>query len=238
MIRLTVLAGLMTCAMAYGAFAQTTLSRATENTLLHIIAHEIGHAVLREFDLPILGPEEAIAEDFATVYIHMMLPERAEQIVRDRARTHLADGDEPSIFSEYRSDAQRAGRALCLLYGIDPEAYQSLPKAFGFEDDADTCRDFGPEVARSWRRVLAPLLMPEGARVTETGVRADDTAITTALSSTDLPETALMLLSRIDWHSYVTLYLRDCDGGASWSRNGRTITICDALVARIEATAQ
>lgn len=237
-MRDTLLASAMTCAIATAAVAQTTVSRSTENTLLHIIAHEIGHAVLREFDIPILGPEEAIAEDFATVYIHMMLPDRAEDIIRDRARTHLADGDEPSIFSEYRTDAQRAGRNLCLLYGLDPDAYSSLPNAFGFEDDADTCRDFGPEVGRSWRRVLSPLLMPDGARVTEAGLRFDETPIAAALSNTDVPETALMLLSRIDWHSYVTLYLRDCDGGASWSRNGRTITICDDHIARIEAAAQ
>ena len=167
-----------------------------------------------------------------------MLPDRAERIIRDRAHTHLADGDQPGIFTEYRSDAQRAGRSLCLLYGLDPDAYESLPNAFGFEDDASTCRDFGPEVGRSWRRTLAPLMMPDNARTTEVGLRADDTPITEAVADSGLADTALTLLSRIDWHSYVTLYLRDCDGGASWSRNGRTVTICDAHIERIEALAQ
>lgn len=35
--------------------------------LVHVAAHEIGHAFLREFDHPVLSPEETIADDFATV---------------------------------------------------------------------------------------------------------------------------------------------------------------------------
>ncbi|MEL6889808.1 MAG: DUF4344 domain-containing metallopeptidase, partial [Pseudomonadota bacterium] len=57
--------------------AAQELPDAVGNALLHIVAHEAGHAVLCEFDLPILGPEEDIAEDFATAFIYLTLPDQA-----------------------------------------------------------------------------------------------------------------------------------------------------------------
>lgn len=76
------------------------VSQATKDAMLHVLAHEIGHAMLREFDLPIIGPEEDIADDFATIYVHMILPDRAENIISARARQHLLDDDQPEMFSE------------------------------------------------------------------------------------------------------------------------------------------
>ena len=80
----------------------------------------MGHAFLREFDLPIFGPEEAIADDFATVFIHLIFPERAEAIISARADQSLVDADEVPPFSEYLDDRWRASRSICLLYGLDP----------------------------------------------------------------------------------------------------------------------
>ncbi|MEL6463610.1 MAG: hypothetical protein AAFQ58_01475 [Pseudomonadota bacterium] len=40
-----------------------------DGALLHGVAHEASHAVLREFDPPILGPEENIAQDFAMALV-------------------------------------------------------------------------------------------------------------------------------------------------------------------------
>jgi hypothetical protein len=213
----------------------TTLSDRTMDALIHVVAHEIGHAFLREFDIPILGPEEAIADDFATVYVHLTFPGRAESIVAARADQNLADGRDNGPFSEYVDDDQRGGRSICLLYGLDPEGYAALPGRYGMnEDDASTCAELGPEVGRSWRRLIDEYRMPEGARVTEARLTGDDMPLTRFIAGSDLGAAARTLLTSIDWHSQITLAVERCDGSSEWSRNGRRITICDAYVARFE----
>jgi Putative metallopeptidase len=213
-----------------------TLSQAAQDAFLHVVAHEIGHAVLREFDLPILGPEEDIADDFATVYLHAVMPDLAEAIITARAKQNLADGEGAAMFSEYRGDMQRAGRIVCILYGLDPERYAAMATEFGMDDDdADTCSDMAPEVARSWRRIMTPYLMPEWASVTEVRIEIADTPVGAFLRGTETMQTAEQLLARIDWHSLITLQIEACDDGAEWSRNGRTITVCDAYLARFDA---
>lgn len=206
------------------------------DALLHVIAHEAGHAVLREFDLPILGPEEDIAEDFATVFVHLTRPDQAEAIIEARAEQHRADGDTPGPYSEYRADAQRAGRMICLLYGFDPDRYADLADRHALSDRVRAdCADMAPEVLRSWRRTLAPLWIDADARVTEVGFRTDPDLERQALANRPLIETALSMLSRIDWHSRITLDIAQCDGSAGWQRNGRVIYVCGAYIDRMVA---
>jgi hypothetical protein len=232
----------MSCILAVwgatGAAAQeqASLSERTMDALVHVVAHEIGHAFLREFDLPILGPEEAIADDFATVYVHLTFPERAGAIVSARADQNSADGEQVGPFSEYVDDDQRAGRMICLLYGLDPERHANLPGQYGMnEDEAATCRDLGPEVGRSWRRLIDAYTMPEGARVTEVRLTGDDMPLTRLIADSQLGADAGRMLRAIDWHSLVTLSIEACDGASEWSRGERRITICDAYVERFEA---
>lgn len=215
------------------ARAQDRLPPAAADALLHVVAHEMGHAMLREFDLPILGPEEDIADDFATVLLFLALPDRAGSAVAARARQNLADAEAAGPFSEYRSDAQRAGRSVCLLYGLDPDRHGSLAQDFGLTgDEAATCRDFAPEVGRSWRRILDAHRLPPGTRATEARVTLDDSPAALAFRAAGLEEDALALLAQIDWHSQVTLAVEACDGGSSWARNGRQITVCSAYIDR------
>jgi len=214
---------------------QEQLSPRTKNALVHVVAHEIGHAFLREFDLPILGPEEAIADDFATVYVYLKFPERAEEIIAARAEQNIADGEDTGRFSEYMDDDQRAGRSVCLLYGLDPARYDGLRDRFHLtEDAASNCRDFGPEVGRSWRRLIDAYKLPAGARVTEVRLTADGTPLARMITDGEFGAEINMLLSGIDWHSQITLAVEECDSETGWSRNGRKITICESYIKRFE----
>lgn len=217
------------------AQSEVTISEPTENALLHVLAHEIGHAILREFDLPIIGPEEDIADDFATIYIYMTFPDRAADIIRARALQNMADGTQQGMFSEYRNDDQRAGRSVCLLYGQDPERFSDLAAEFGLEgDEAEACQDFAPEVGRSWRRILDNYRMPSDARVTEVGLSVAESPYAQALANSAFRNDTYTLVSAIDWHSRVTVSLEECDGSSFWSRNGRRMTICSGYIARFE----
>jgi hypothetical protein len=236
----SVLFGLGLMVFGAGSAAAQEISRFAANNVIHVVAHEIGHALIREFDLPILTYEEAMADDFATLFVLQELPERAEEILRDRMRSHLADGDEPAIFSEYLHDAQRAGRIACLAYGTDPERFIGLAEEFGMEigDEGDDCRDSVPELARAWRRVLAPLYLPEGAPVTEVRLDQDlSTEMLDAVMDADLHIILGDLLRLFDWHSLISLEFQTCDGTAQWRRNGRAIEVCTGYIERFEALA-
>lgn len=210
-----------------------------ENVTLHVIAHEIGHALIREFDLPVLASEEALAEDFATLHVMATLPDRAPDILEARIRSFLVQDGDPGLFAEHATDQQRAGRILCLAFGLEPDTYGGLADSLGMDEDArDDCADSAPEIARSWRRVVDDLYLPDSARVNEAGLRFDDAPIPLWLSDSDFAGNAWALLSAFDWHSFIRLEIAECDGTAQWRRNGRQILVCDAYIARFAEQAQ
>ncbi len=212
--------------------------RFSENVSLHVIAHEIGHAVIREFDLPILSSEEDMAEQFATYVIDQNLPEDAEEIIEDRIASLRIEGDQTSVYSEYSSDVRRAGQIACLFYGMDPGNRTSFAERVGMSGKAKAhCADRGPEIARSWRRVLKDLWLPEGAAVTEVLITHDPSQFMTAFSSGRTGYGARKLLASLDWHSQIKLDYAQCDGTAGWGRNRRRIHICESYVRRFMAQA-
>ncbi len=217
--------------------AEDRLSLFARNVTTHVLIHELAHALIREFDLPVLGNEEVIADAFATLYIAEALPERARAIVTDRARSWIVEAAEfpgtPDLKGEHPPDARRAYRAICLLYGYDPERYGDLPSWAGLSDnDAAGCAEAAPEIARSWRRALAQLLAPDGFETREFRIAYGDSPLTETLRASGLMEEIGAEITRFDWHSQITLLFEACDGGAGWSRSRRTIRLCDSYLQR------
>ena len=218
------------------AQAQTSLSQHTENVLTHVILHEMGHALIREFDLPVLANEEVMADAFATTYIVQNMPERAVEIITARAISWELEGDEESVYAEHPDDRWRAGQMICLAYGLSPPAFETLARDRGMTGgEAGSCLDFGPEIGRAWRRIITDLTIPPDALVTEFGTRIGEGPWANPVRNSDMIDALTLIFSSFDWHSRITLSFDNCEGGASWSRNGREILICDDLIARFEA---
>ncbi|MFQ6554138.1 DUF4344 domain-containing metallopeptidase [Aestuariibius insulae] len=219
------------------AAAETEPGDFARNVTTHVLIHELAHALIREFDLPVLGNEEIIADAFATLYIAQVMPDRAKAIVTDRARSWIIEAAEfpgtPDLKGEHPPDARRAYRAVCLLYGFDPESYGDLPSWAGLSDnDAADCADAAPEIARSWRRLLTPLMAPDEFETREFRIEYGDSDLTDMVRESGLMEEIGGEISRFDWHSQITLFFDGCDGGAGWSRSRRTIRLCDSYLQR------
>ncbi|RIK10913.1 MAG: hypothetical protein DCC49_01490 [Acidobacteria bacterium] len=129
------------------------------NALLFLFVHELGHAVIDLYQLPVTGREEDAADGAATV---IMIAGDSPEIVVSAAkffdslstrRVELNFADEHSL------DQQRFYNMVCWLYGSNPTKYKNLvtngtlPQA-----RAERCPDEYKQLERSWDKLLEPYI--------------------------------------------------------------------------------
>lgn len=210
---------------------------------LHVVLHEIGHGLVREFDLPVLGNEETAADAFATHYLVMHMPERAVDVLKARVTSLMieaGEGPAEGWSGEHDHDGRRAYQIAALAVAADAEKYAPVAAVVGMsKDDIDDAADYGAEIHRSWRRVLTPLWMPAGAASGEARVSYDARSVfVRRVCEGGLAEDIERALRRFDWHSMVKVDFVDGEGGAGWNRSRRTVTVNSEYVARFVAQAE
>lgn len=193
---------------------------------LHVVLHEIGHGLIREFDIPVLANEETTADAFATHYLVMHMPDRAVEVLEARVASlmiEVGEGPVEGWGGERDHDGRRAFQIAALALAADAEKYAPVAAVAGMsEEDIEGAADYGAEIHRSWRRVLGRLWMPAGAAQVEYDAesvfvwRVCECALATEIEQA---------LRRFDWHSMVTVDFVDEGGGAGWSRGNRTVTV-------------
>jgi len=206
------------------------VSAFAKDVILHVVLHELGHALIREFDIPVLGNEETVADAFATYYLTTYVPDRAVAVLTARATSLMIEaGETPEVDwrGEHDDDARRAYQIAALAVAADAEKYRAVAAVVGMsEREIEKARDYGGEIRRSWRRVLAPLWMPDGAASGEARVVYDSrNGFINRLCADGLAGEIASAVKRFDWHSQVTVRFVDGDGGAAWSRSSRTINV-------------
>jgi hypothetical protein len=215
------------------------ISTFAKDVTLHVVLHELGHALIREFDLPILGNEETMADAFATHVLTTRLPERAVDVLRARTMSLMIEAREVAraewtVRGEHDNDARRAFQIAALAVAADPVKYAPVAKVVEMSDrEIQKAKDYGAEIHRSWRRTLGPLWMPEGMRSKEARLVCDpESVLVDSLKSTGLGPELESILTRFDWHSQVTVRFVDGDGRAGWNRSTRTVSVANGYVRR------
>jgi hypothetical protein len=109
-----------------------------------LVLHEIGHFLIMEKEVPILGPEENAADYIATLALLHEAP--LDPAFNDRAlRSLLAAADafaaswqvgnavsaDVPYWGSHALSIQRFYQIACLLYGSDPKTFASVPAAAG-----------------------------------------------------------------------------------------------------------
>jgi Putative metallopeptidase len=221
------------------------LSTFAEDVALHVVLHELGHALIREFDLPVLANEEATADAFATHFLTSYMPERALAVLRARVASLEYEAQqipraEWSVVGEHDSDARRARQIAALAIAADPQKYQTVADIVALsEADRRRAADYGAEIHRSWRRILRPLWMPGEQPSAEVGTQWNgESELIRELRASRLPGEIEAALRRFDWHSRVELHFVDGPGKASWSRSKRAITVHSGYLQRFIAQGQ
>ena len=95
------------------------------------VLHEFGHALVSLLELPITGREEDAVDEFATVFLLNMENELAETALVSAIEQFASDADgaelsESAFADEHSLDKQRFYAVVYLVYGSDPERYQSF----------------------------------------------------------------------------------------------------------------
>ena len=218
------------------------LSVFAADVTLHVVLHELGHAVIREFDLMVLGNEETMADAFATHLLTEHFPEHAVRAISARVRSLMIEANEVprdqwTVRGEHDNDARRAYQIAALAIAADKEKYAGVAGIVGMsERDIEKACDYGSDIHRAWRRTLSPLMMPAGKVSKEARFRADKaTRAFVDAGKPSLASTIKSALQRIDWHSQVTVDFVGGSGGAAWNRSKRTVTVNSEYLQRFIA---
>lgn len=122
--------------------------------------HEMGHALIHIYDLPITGREEDAVDQLATLIL-LQGGEDGENAAIDGANSFVGSEEEEmddlAFWDEHSLDDQRFYNIVCWIYGKDPEGYQ-----YFVEDEtlpanrAQRCPAEYNRLSTSWESLLDP----------------------------------------------------------------------------------
>jgi hypothetical protein len=130
------------------------------NATTFVFFHEVGHALIDAYDLPVTGREED-AVDQLSVLVLADGSEEGDRTVLDAARTFSratdAELDELAFADEHSLDRQRFYNIICLLYGQNRQKFASLVEDGTLpEGRAERCGDEYARAQKAWDALLAP----------------------------------------------------------------------------------
>lgn len=134
----------------------------TGNTLFHVIFHEMAHAFIEQYDLPVIGKEEDAADGLADVLLIHFFDHGDDMVVgaadlfyiNHRYNRRFRQQD---YWAEHSLHIQRYYARICHAYGSNPSKHISLKRRVEFSDNhAERCIIQYRELERSWLRLLEP----------------------------------------------------------------------------------
>ncbi|MEJ0075637.1 MAG: DUF4344 domain-containing metallopeptidase [Alphaproteobacteria bacterium] len=210
------------------------------NTLF-VLSHEMGHGVINEMNMPVLGREEDAADSFAITTAIRMNTKFSERVLEEQIKGLLfstkqakKEGDAPAFYDEHGLDPQRAYNIVCYMYGSDPKKYKQLAKDSKLpEERQESCVWDYKNVAWSWDEMLKPhLRKPDQPKVDIKINYVDSKKYAVqqqVLRHTGLFEAlAAHLADRYAWPNPFVMEARECgEANARWRQ--RTLTLCYEL---------
>lgn len=214
------------------------ISNFAKSVSKHVLMHELAHALIREFSLPVLGNEEVLADSFATVWITQNWRDEAPAILGARIRSWIYEDQEtdPKDYDhkgEHPLDIRRAYQAACLLYGSDPADWARHISWLDIKQyDLDDCSDTAPDQMNGWNSVLKAHLLPENSKSPNVELIFGEGPMKDAMMDSGVMQDFEKIVRRFDWPQQITLHFDHCPSGAFWDRSDRLILLCDSYVQR------
>jgi hypothetical protein len=162
--------------MAYNAKAFTAdyntpedVKNAVVDTTIFTFFHELGHGLIDLLELPILGREEDVVDEFAALTL-LRLDDRGktalsnasdafifQTTLNNASGTPTDEADNDSEFADEHSlDLQRSYGLSCLAYGGDPKFFESIKKNKVLSDRRlKSCQQEYKQKSKSLDKLLA-----------------------------------------------------------------------------------
>ncbi len=133
------------------------------NNSLFTLYHEVGHLLVDQMDLPVLGREEDAADNMATWMLLQQKTPEANRVLEDAvegwALTSAFFDDRwtnEDFASGYSPDRQRAMQIICLTVGADGAAFRGMADSYAMHPDRQhTCLFEYDLIDRSMRQLLS-----------------------------------------------------------------------------------
>lgn len=146
-------------------------ARFVTNNALFVLAHELGHAAISEFNLPVLGREEDAADTFAVLSMLFIGSDQARAVLSDAAAGLYAAGERaaregraPDFFGEHGLDKQRAAQIVCLMVGARTQGEAEVALAGRLPADRrESCVADYEQAEDAWMRLLRRHMRASGA---------------------------------------------------------------------------
>lgn len=227
----------------------------TASNTLFAMLHEMGHAAITEFELPILGGQEQAADALATVVFiqaRKSLPESEFPFFRALAAAIVSqklvwetglerDQLDTFFWAAHKLSVQRYHDSLCLLYGSDPGGLWFLPEMTGMPDFRSwDCDEEFEEALRSARQLMELALRNHPDRVAKdqdfpiSHAEITDPVTLQLVEEMDrefLPSVLDALQAQIVIPKNLSIEFRSCEyPNAFWDRDEHLMTICYEMI--------
>ena len=220
------------------------LAEFVAGNMLFALLHELGHAVVSEMGLPVLGKEEDAADSFAATRLIVAVSGFSDRVLTEAAkgwfmtnRRDKKEGDPVPPYDAHGLDLVRAYQIVCFMVGSDEDKFKNLADETKLpKDRQDSCaRDYN-KAANSWGLVLKPHLRSPDQPKTKIDVVYGDAkgsleGIAQAARSINLLEpVAQHLADAFVWSAPFTLEMQNCGFiNAQWDASTRKLTLCYEL---------
>lgn len=135
-----------------------------QDAIYETFLHEVGHAFIDIYDLPLIGKEEDAADQLATIVLLQGGDEGADALFAVattwlEASKQTSDMSQLPMWDVHSLDQQRFYNILCFVYGKDPLRYASLVNdGYLPEERAVYCESEYDKISKSWYALLSPYL--------------------------------------------------------------------------------
>jgi hypothetical protein len=134
------------------------------DVLMHVVLHEMGHALIDLYDLPHSSREEDAVDSLAAILLIEMFEDGREVSINTARSFAIKSFDNTSsgwrnYSDEHSLDEERYRKIICLIYGSKPDSYTDLARDSGLTDrQIRACPVVFKRQKSAWRKQLKPYL--------------------------------------------------------------------------------
>ncbi len=220
------------------------LAEFVAGNMLFVLLHEMGHAVVAEMGLPVLGKEEDAADAFAATRLITVGSGFSDRVLTEAAkgwfmtdRRDKKEGDPVPPYDAHGLDLVRAYQIVCFMVGSNEDKFKTLADETKLPKDRQkSCTRDYDKAASSWGLALKAHLRTPDQPKTKIDVvygegKGDLDGFAQAARSIMLLEPlAQHAADLFAWPAPFTIEMQSCGFiNAAWDPSTRRLTLCYEL---------